>query len=299
MKKAAIISILLVLTIKVFSQVTFIGFDTTICGHTTNNIYTYSNVSGGNGSTSNGFFYVFKNGIQVFYDGGFQQYSEQCHDLIFINDSVGFLVYTLSSNYYVKETFDYGVSWIDIGSSGNLYYGLYILNPHFAYLVAGANYGGLFQINVVRCSDIQPPQQTFIRDTAINSDIYKTDNILGNTLCFRDSLNILLKKNTDTITYHINILSNTTEIEIKQTGNNNISIYPNPANNTLNITNAENSNITIYNLLGEEVMNVNYKNMINRITTINVSGLNNGTFMIKFFSDKNIITKKLIIDKFK
>ena len=99
-----------------FAQVQFTGFDRAICGHTINNTYTYTNYTLGSGSGALHGYKVYKNGVQVFDDNGSMSNSKTCKDLIFINDSVGFLVYYGSSANRLTKTQDYGQSWIEIGN---------------------------------------------------------------------------------------------------------------------------------------------------------------------------------------
>lgn len=71
-----------------------------------------------------------------------------------------------------------------------------------------------------------------------------------------------------------------------------IKIYPNPANNILNIEtlNQEKINsITIYNILGQEVLNHN--NSSNKIDVVNLTA---GTYFIKIKTDINEINTKFI-----
>lgn len=68
------------------------------------------------------------------------------------------------------------------------------------------------------------------------------------------------------------------------------SLYPNPVKNTLNIESQDAiSNVTVYNLLGKEVISSNtVKN------TLDVSTLSNGVYVIKLTSDKGVATKKFV-----
>ena len=93
--------------------------------------------------------------------------------------------------------------------------------------------------------------------------------------------------------YWIVKLSFTTVIET-QFITSEVSIYPNPTNGILNIKNAENSNIAIYNLLGELLIS---KKCNSAFSTINVSGLAEGTYIVKVVSEKNITTKKISVIK--
>ena len=72
----------------------------------------------------------------------------------------------------------------------------------------------------------------------------------------------------------------------------NISIYPNPTTGTLNITNAENADVVIYNMLGEVVLSVNN---ITRI--IDISELAEGTYIVKVVSENNVTTQKVSLLK--
>ena len=68
------------------------------------------------------------------------------------------------------------------------------------------------------------------------------------------------------------------------------SLYPNPVKNTLNIESQDAiSNVTVYNLLGKEVISSNtVKN------TLDVSTLSNGVYVIKLTSDIGVATKKFV-----
>ncbi len=71
-----------------------------------------------------------------------------------------------------------------------------------------------------------------------------------------------------------------------------ISIFPNPTTGTLNITNAENADVVIYNMLGEVVLSVNN---ITRI--IDISKLAGGTYIVKVVSENNVTTQKVNLIK--
>ena len=74
----------------------------------------------------------------------------------------------------------------------------------------------------------------------------------------------------------------------------NISIYPNPTNSILNIENAENATIEIYDLLGRLILT---KSNISAHEKINVSNLNTGTYLIQFKNENIFATDKFIISK--
>jgi len=75
---------------------------------------------------------------------------------------------------------------------------------------------------------------------------------------------------------------------------NEVIIYPNPASSILNIKNAENSNIEIYDILGRVILS---KTNISMEETINVSNLNNGTYILKITNNNQVKTEKFIISK--
>ena len=71
-----------------------------------------------------------------------------------------------------------------------------------------------------------------------------------------------------------------------------IKMYPNPVKNSLTID-ANNSiqKVSVYNILGQEVLTVNPKN---ESTTLQTSALQKGTYIVKTDIDGNISTNKLI-----
>ncbi len=73
-----------------------------------------------------------------------------------------------------------------------------------------------------------------------------------------------------------------------------VTIYPNPSTNgVINLTNIENNSIVvIYNVIGKAVL----KTKANNNDVINISELVKGNYFISISNNKNIITKKLIIE---
>ncbi|MFO7879660.1 MAG: choice-of-anchor J domain-containing protein, partial [Bacteroidales bacterium] len=72
--------------------------------------------------------------------------------------------------------------------------------------------------------------------------------------------------------------------------NENLSIFPNPANNNVTVENAENADISIYNMVGQTV--VSEKATSNR-ETINISDLSEGTYIIRIENGNEVNTQKL------
>lgn len=74
----------------------------------------------------------------------------------------------------------------------------------------------------------------------------------------------------------------------------NINIYPNPAQNVLNITNAENADIQVFDILGKIVLSINDVSMNQQI---DVAKLQTGTYFMKISKDNALTTKRFLISK--
>ena len=75
---------------------------------------------------------------------------------------------------------------------------------------------------------------------------------------------------------------------------NDINIYPNPTNNILNITNIANAKVRIFNIIGKEVVSLD---QTSDFTTIDMSNFAEGTYIVKIFTNSNIITRKISLIK--
>ena len=71
-----------------------------------------------------------------------------------------------------------------------------------------------------------------------------------------------------------------------------IQIYPNPARNTVSITHVENADVLVYNMEGQQVL---AQERVSGTCTFNVSGLMNGTYIVKILNEDEIITRKVVI----
>ena len=89
---------------------------------------------------------------------------------------------------------------------------------------------------------------------------------------------------------HVPIISGTNNIEGTI-----IDIYPNPANNVLNIVsyNVGIEKVNIYNLNGQLVLN---KDVNNNQKTINISSLESGIYIVDILSENNSVKRKLIVE---
>ena len=73
-----------------------------------------------------------------------------------------------------------------------------------------------------------------------------------------------------------------------------VSLFPNPTNGVLNVANATDATIQIWNMLGQKVAEVNHANNFERIDLSNYS---NGTFIVRIITDDQTITKKINLVK--
>lgn len=69
-----------------------------------------------------------------------------------------------------------------------------------------------------------------------------------------------------------------------------VRVFPNPTNGILSITNANNSKVEVYNLVGEMVYNENNFN-----NPIDISFLKDGSYIIKVISDEFTTTRKIFL----
>lgn len=72
----------------------------------------------------------------------------------------------------------------------------------------------------------------------------------------------------------------------------NINLYPNPASSTINLRNAENADIQIFDILGKLIYS---QDNIPMEVRINVSGLQAGTYFMKISKDNAVATKKFLV----
>jgi hypothetical protein len=71
-----------------------------------------------------------------------------------------------------------------------------------------------------------------------------------------------------------------------------ISIFPNPTNGRLNITNAFNADVTVYNLVGEVVLSASNIN-----SYVDLSDLANGSYIVKVSENDRVITKHISLTR--
>lgn len=73
-----------------------------------------------------------------------------------------------------------------------------------------------------------------------------------------------------------------------------VNIYPNPAQNVLNITNAENAQVQVFDILGKAILS---QDITSTNEGIDVSRLQVGTYFLRIEIDGYVTTKKFIVSK--
>lgn len=71
-----------------------------------------------------------------------------------------------------------------------------------------------------------------------------------------------------------------------------VAVYPNPSNGSLNIVNAPNSNVEVYNLVGKLVYSAS-----NVMSTVDLSSLTNGSYVVKVSTKDSVFNEKINIVK--
>jgi len=73
-----------------------------------------------------------------------------------------------------------------------------------------------------------------------------------------------------------------------------IVVFPNPTNRIINVTNADNATIEVWNMIGQKLITVNSTKNIQRI---DLSTLQSGTYIVRIISDNETITRKINLMK--
>ena len=96
-----------------------------------------------------------------------------------------------------------------------------------------------------------------------------------------------------TLFLRVNFGEPTVVTDVNAVNTNKIAVYPNPAKNTLTISNAQGNDVYLYNISGVLVKQIS---KASNVEQINVSDLENGTYIVKVIGD-NISTFKVNIVK--
>lgn len=276
------------------AQLQFIGFDRNVCPTPMSNTYTYTNFSTGGGSGASVGFTVYKNGTAVYTISGQMGDSKTCHELLFVNDSTGFLVYySGNTGSRLMRSTDYGQSWSDIGGGAPLYFGVYVLNPDFVYLVTAWNIPN--QVYVAKCSsNPQFMNSTFIVDQLLSADLFANDTVINTDLCGLDSLQIRIQSGIDTVCYHIHytgVLASVNQPDSDEMGQ----LYPNPAQSQFRIGSSlmHLREVTLFSTDGTEVRRYDRSSMDQN--QFSLHGVENGIYLLRMNDAGRCVYRKLMV----
>jgi len=111
----------------------------------------------------------------------------------------------------------------------------------------------------------------------------------------RDSNNAVIVVNSNSGAFGSTLIGNfklNGVLSVNDTTIEGVALYPNPAANVLNIRNAENASIQVFDILGKKLMELNN---ISVDQEINVSSLQTGTYLVKITNGAAVSTEKFII----
>ena len=82
------------------------------------------------------------------------------------------------------------------------------------------------------------------------------------------------------------------EVGINEVAEGEVSVYPNPANNYITVANAEGAQVSVFDMSGRQVVNVESASANH---TINVANLAKGMYIVRIADGQNVVTKKVSI----
>ena len=185
--------------------------------------------------------------------------------------------------------------WLDV-SAGTRY--TIATKNNLSFWSWGYNYGGQLGLGTSgNTSDVYIPTQV---GTSLDSNIISaggyhalvknSDGFIrgtGSNVVGQIGDGTFVQKNTFTyISCYPSALSN------EDFALNGLKVFPNPVNNKLNFSlEKEITTVSVYNLLGQEILS---KSLSNNETSIDVSNLSAGTYLVRVTSDNEIKTLKII-----
>lgn len=153
----------------------------------------------------------------------------------------------------------------------------------------GAQFGSLFQTGA-NMADLVAGQSTALGATLLTADQMDEAGIEGSfEMCWTirivgSATDPVADNNTGCIT----VTRGATGINEVAEGE--VNVYPNPATTVINIDNAEGAQISVYDLSGRMVSNVN---SASANQTIDASNLAKGMYIVRIVNGDNVITKKV------
>ena len=73
---------------------------------------------------------------------------------------------------------------------------------------------------------------------------------------------------------------------------NGVNVFPNPANNVINVENAAGSQISLFNITGQEVLSIE---VANANAALNVADLAEGIYVVRVNNNGKVATSKISI----
>ena len=188
--------------------------------------------------------------------------------VFFTDSSTGFAVGTFN---HIWKTVNGGQNWtVTDSSNGGCYYDVFFSNPATGYVIGD-------QGMIMKTTDVGSnwQQETTNTTTSLRS-VYFTDAINGYVVGLNG---LILKKGI-----------NTSVSDIENTDNK-VIIYPDPASDNITVEGTQKAVVEILNLQGQLIKSVAANESR---TTINISDIEKGMYIIEVKTDSAIIVKKFI-----
>lgn len=164
----------------------------------------------------------------------------------------------------------------------------------FDYIVANETYPERFAVYVIAAGQTyQNATQVVAPTDATNDSEWLTQNI-DLTAFANQSIQIAIKciSDADEYLFGVTNFTVTDEVAVKEYDNN-ISVYPNPANNVINVNSTSNiSNVEVYTITGQKVGDFTANNTN---IAINTSNLTNGLYLMQIHTENGVINKKFSV----
>ena len=197
----------------------------------------------------------------------------------FVNKDTGYVIPGYDT---LKKTIDGGDTWqsISTNTSGFLYTGIQALNENLVMLVCSC------QVVTVA--------KTYDGGITWSIQVQPNDTFRGNNIFFFDDNNgwIVGENYLPSGTHNVYHTTNGGNfVEENQIPESAINIFPNPTNDNLTIETPENATIEILNIEGQIIKAIN---ITDKQTSIDVSDLSNGVYIIKAKTDKGLAVKKFV-----
>ena len=164
----------------------------------------------------------------------------------------------------------------------------------FDYLVADSEYPERFAVYVIAAGQTYENATQVVEPTdATNDEEWLTQHI-DLSAFVNQNVQIAIKciSDADEYLFGVTNFTVTDEVAVKEYDNN-ISVYPNPANNVINVNATSNiSNVEVYTITGQKVGDFTANSTH---TAISTSNLTSGLYLMKIHTDNGVINKKFSV----